>query len=118
MPICCLRLRGVKLVAQCPQFCRMGVLRVADPQVFRGQRFDNLAQLHDRDDWAQMRYDREVVADHNRGQAPVRLQVGEQVQYLGLYRHIEGAGGLIKQQDVRFGHQGAGNGDPLALTAG
>jgi len=47
-----------------------------------------------------------------------RLQVAQQIDDLGLDRHVEGAGRLVEHEKSRFEHQRAGDRDALALTAG
>src|SRR3546814_5996674 len=46
------------------------------------------------------------------------LQVGEQVQHLRLDRDVERRHRLVEHHHVGVQHQGAGNGDALALPAG
>ena len=47
-----------------------------------------------------------------------RLQVAQQVDDRDLYRAVQRRSRLVQQQEFRFEHQGAGDGDALALTAG
>jgi len=42
-----------------------------------------------------MSYDGQVVCDEEVGDAELRLQVAQQVEHLGLDRHVEGRHGLI-----------------------
>ena len=62
--------------------------------------------------------DREVVADHQVGEAALGAQAREQVQHLGLHRGVERRGRLVEQQDLGLEHQRPGDGDALALAAG
>ena len=48
----------------------------------------------------------------------LRLEVLEQVQHLGLHADVEGADGLVADDQRRVEHQRAGDGDALALPAG
>ena len=50
--------------------------------------------------------------------SPGRGAGGEQVQDFRLHRDVQGAGGLVQQQDARFQDQGPGDGHALALAAG
>jgi len=44
------------------------------------------------------------------------LNLFEEVQDLRLHRHIEGAGRLVKEQELRFRRQSPRNRDPLTLA--
>ena len=48
----------------------------------------------------------------------LRLEVGQQVEDLGLDRHVEGRDRLVADEQVGLGHQGPGDADALALAAG
>ena len=48
----------------------------------------------------------------------VALQVVEQVEDLGLHRHVEGRDRLVADEEVGLEHEGPGDADPLALAAG
>ena len=45
------------------------------------------------------------------------LQVFQQVDDLGLYRHIQGGDGFVADNQLRAQDQGSRNADPLTLTA-
>jgi hypothetical protein len=45
-------------------------------------------------------------------------QAAQKVQHLGLNGGIQRRGRFVQQQDLRFQHQRAGDGDALALAAG
>ena len=60
-----------------------------------GAEFDEAAEIHDRDAVADMRDHGEVVADEDIGQPEVALQIGEQVEHVGLDRDIERGDDLV-----------------------
>ena len=59
-----------------------------------------------------------IMRDQQVTQLPLALQSHQQGQHLLLHRHIERAGWLIEHQQLGLNHQGARDGDALALTAG
>ena len=61
--------------------------------------------------------DGEVVGDEEVGEAEAILQVGEEVDDLGLDGDVEGADGLVADDEVGFDGEGAGDADALALAA-
>ena len=52
--------------------------------------FDDLAQVHDGDSVRDVADDGEVMGDEDVGEVEFLLQVGEQVDYLGLNGDVEG----------------------------
>ena len=44
------------------------------------------------------------------------LQIAQKIDDLGLHRHIERAGRLVEQHELRLQHHGAGNRNALPLT--
>ena len=52
------------------------------------------------------------------GEAELLLQVHEQVENLGLDGDVEGGDGFVGDDDAGVEHEGAGDGDALALAAG
>ena len=80
--------------------------------------FDHAAQIHDGHRIADMAYDAQVMGDEDVGQAQRFLQFHEQVEDLGLDRHVERGHGFVADQHLRFHGQGACDSQPLALTAG
>jgi len=77
--------------------------------------FHDLAQIHHRHVIGDVLHHREVVGDEEIREAPSLLQVGEQVQDLGLDRHVEGTHGLVEHQELRLDREGAGDAHTLAL---
>ena len=60
----------------------------------------------------------EVVADQQVRDAGLLADVGEQVEDLGLDRDIERGDALVEDDQLRFGGEGAGDGDSLTLATG
>ena len=58
---------------------------------------------------------REAVGDDQR-RAPLHEDAQRRVDAL-LHLDVDGAGGVVEDQDGRVDQQGAGDGDPLALAA-
>ena len=52
----------------------------------RGRQLDDLSDVHDRDPVRDMGNDREVVGDEEVGQTQLLLQVGQEIQHVGLDR--------------------------------
>ena len=52
--------------------------------------FADLSQKHDADPVRNMAHHREVVTDKQISQAPLRLQLSQQIQDLVLYRDVQG----------------------------
>ncbi len=95
-------------------------VRVGGPVEQRVGRPDlaHLAQVHDRDAVRHVLDDRQVVGDEDEGQAVAGLHVLEQVEDLGLHRHVERGDGLVADDQLRVGDDRAGDRDALALAAG
>ncbi len=64
----------------------------------------------------ELAYDRQVVADQDVAEVSLVADVGEQVEDLGLDRHVQRGDRFVKDQDRRLGRQGAGDRDPLPLA--
>ncbi|MDT4852037.1 hypothetical protein FQZ97_862540 [compost metagenome] len=58
------------------------------------------------------------MGDQHDGQVQLAVDLRQQLQHRGGGLRVEGAGGLVTQQDLRLGGQGAGDADPLLLSAG
>ncbi len=58
----------------------------------------------------------QIVGDEQVGEAEFLLQLGEQVQDLGLDRDVEGRDGLVEHQELRIEGQCPGHADALALS--
>ncbi|MNZ51986.1 hypothetical protein D3C78_698190 [compost metagenome] len=58
------------------------------------------------------------MSDQHDGQLQLTVDFGQQLQDRGGGLRVEGAGGLVAQQDLRVGGQGAGDADALLLATG
>ena len=97
---------------------RLGVGMLGRAEQRLGRRaLDEAAEIHHRHFARDMLDHGEVVADEEIGEAEVAAQLGQKVQDLRLHRDVERAGRLVAHHDARAQHQGAGDGDALALAA-
>ena len=62
-------------------------------------------------------HDGKIMADEHHRQAETVLELGEEVQHLGLDRHIERGHRFVRHDEPRIGRERAGNRNTLALTA-
>ena len=85
--------------------------------LFRRAAFNDAPQIHHAHLVRKIFHDAQVVGNEEEAQPQFLLQRFQQIQYLRLHRHIQRAGGLIADQQLRRHRQGPGNGDSLALTA-
>ena len=99
------------------ELARIGVLGIGQGLVFR-YRFDDPAAQHNDDAWRDEIHKLQIVPYEDDGKAQLLLQVQQQVDNLRLDRDIERADRLIRDQDLRFGGQGARDANPLALSSG
>lgn len=97
---------------------RMGVvgLRVQEGRSGGALLLDPAAPQH-HDALREVLYDGEVVGDEETGEAQLVLELGDHFEHRLLHAHVERAGGLVGDQQPGFEYQGAGQADPLALTA-
>jgi hypothetical protein len=58
------------------------------------------------------------VGDHDHRLPELIDGLAQQVEHVGARPRVEVPGGLVGEDDRRLGDQGAGNRDPLLLTAG
>ena len=58
------------------------------------------------------------MGDEEDGEIVRPFEVLEQVEDLGLYRHVERGHDLVAHQELRFEHQAPGDADALALPTG
>ncbi len=84
----------------------------------RRPRFDEPPAIHHADPVGDAVDHGEVVGDEQEGHAALLAQVHQQVEHLRLHGKIKRRDGLVGDHQLRFGDQGAGNGDALALAAG
>ncbi len=78
---------------------------------------DQLAEVHDTDPIRDMRHDGQVVGDEEIGQLEIVLELTQQVEHLGLNRHIERGDRLVADDEIRVERQRARDTNALALTA-
>src|SRR5206468_5991343 len=62
--------------------------------------------------------DRQVVRDEKIGELKLLLQVLQEVDDLGLDRHVQGGDRLVAHDERGVDRQGSGDADALALAAG
>ncbi len=74
--------------------------------------------LHDADPVGEPGHNAHVVGDQHHGGAGVVLQLGHQVQHLGLHGDVQGRGRLVGDQQLRPAGHGGGDHHPLAHAAG
>ena len=82
------------------------------------RQFHHFAQVHDRHMGGDVLYHTQIMGDEDQRDAQLLLQVHEQVDDLGLDRHIQGGDALVTDDQLGTDGQGAGNTKPLALAAG
>ena len=99
------------------QRLRVGVQRPREDALL-GSLLHDEAQVHHQHVVRDVAHHAQVVRDEQVGQAQVALQVGQQVQHLRLNRHIERRYRLVGHEQRGIEHQGARDGDALALAAG
>ena len=97
--------------------CGVGVLLLPEEVRPVGQLGDP-AEVHHRDAVADVLDDAHVVGDEQVGQAELALELLEQVQDLGLDRHVERGDRLVADDEVRLEDERPGDADALALAAG
>ncbi len=101
----------------CQQRLGVGVQRPGEDARL-GALLDRVAQVHHQHLVRDVAHHAEVVRDEEIGQAELGLQVVQQVQHLGLDRHVERRHRLVGHQQARVEHQGPRDRDALALAAG
>ena len=98
---------------------RLGVGMGGVPvQVVGRGHLDQLPQVHHRHPVAHVLDHGQVVGDEDHGETEPGLEVGQQIEDLGLDGHVEGGDRLVADEQVGVGHQGPGDADALALAAG
>lgn len=95
----------------------VGVLRRGEQLGCRGL-FDDLPEVHHGDPVREVLDGRRVVGDEQAAEAAVALEVGQEVEYGRLDRHVECRGGLVGDDQIGVARQGPGDRDALALPAG
>ena len=85
-------------------------------QLGRRSELDDLTQVHDGDPVGDVANDTEVVRDEQVGEIELVLKLGEQIEYLGLNRDVEGRDGLVAHDQPWFQRESPGDPDALALA--
>src|SRR5258706_9326430 len=80
--------------------------------------FDNAAEIHYRDAVTDMGHHSEIMCDEQIGKIMLALQVDQQIDHLGLDRHIERRYRLVADDQSWPQRQSARDADALALAAG
>ncbi len=75
------------------------------------------AQVHHHDVVGDVVHHAQIVRDEEVGELELDLQLAQQVQDLRLDRDVERRDRLVRHHQLRPQHQGAGDGDALALAA-
>ncbi len=95
----------------------VAVLRGAENGLDRAG-LDNFAPVHHGDAVADLRGDAEVVGDKHHAAAVFGAELEQQVENLGLHRHVEGGGGFVGDDERGVAGERKGNHDALAKPAG
>src|SRR5690606_12547468 len=95
---------------------RVGVLGGPEDLLARAE-LDDLAAVHDGDAPREHLDDREVVRDEDAREAVLALQLGEQLEDLGLDRDVERRGQLVRDEELGAQGERTGDAHALALTA-
>lgn len=112
------RLSAALRVRQClQQQPRIRVLRRGE-ELGRRRHLDDLPRVHQGHLMRHAGHHAQVVRDQQQAQAPLALQVLEQVQDLRLDGDVERGGRLVGDQEVGLRRQRHRDHDPLLLTAG
>ncbi len=94
----------------------VGVQGLAVELVVDGE-LDDATQVHHGDPVGDVAHDREIVGDEQVGQAELPLELLQQVDDLRADRHVEGADGLVADDEVGLDRERPGDADALALAA-
>ena len=79
---------------------------------------DDLSFVHDRYAVTQMHQHSQVMGNEEIRQGLVAVKIGQEIEHLGLNRHIKRGRWLVEEQCPRLQDERACDRDPLALTAG
>ena len=96
---------------------RVGMHRVLVDQLRRPDLHD-MTEIHHRDAVRDVPHHGKIVGDEDIGKAKFVLKVLHQVHHLRLDRDVQGADGLIRDDNLGVGCQSARDPDALALAAG
>ena len=93
------------------------MLRVQGYRVARAD-FDDASEVHDRDARRHMLNEREVVRNEEVGKTACTLELFKERHDLSLNRNVEGARGLVENEEFRLEGNGPCDRDSLALATG
>src|SRR5262249_7722985 len=79
---------------------------------------DDASEIHDGDPLTKLPDDAEVVRDEKKAQSTRLFQAPQHREDLRLDGHVERGDGFVGDDQLRLEHQGARDGNALALTAG
>ena len=95
-----------------------GVRMVGAPIEIGGRTYlDDPAEVHDGDHVADDSHHMEIVTDEQVGESQAFFEVEQEIDDLRLNRDIEGAGGLIRNDEIGLDTQGASDEESLTLSA-
>src|SRR5207248_135824 len=94
----------------------VGVARVGE-ELMLWRHLDQVPEVQDCYAIGDMPHHAEVVRDQDVSEMQGVSQIREQIQDLGLDRHVEGAHGFVENQELRLDREGARDADPLPLSA-
>ena len=78
----------------------------------------DLTGIHDSHPVADLGHDAQVVGNQQQGGTELFLQLVHQFQHLGLDGHVQGGGGLVRQNQLRRAGDAHGDDHPLLHAAG
>ena len=96
---------------------RVGMARIAEGR-FGVRELDDVPEVHHADPVGNVPDDRKVVRDEHIGQFFLLFQFLEQVDNLGLDRHVKRRNALVADDELRHDRQRPRDADTLSLTAG
>jgi hypothetical protein len=78
--------------------------------------FDDTAEIHDGDLIRQVLDNPQIVSDEKIRQSQVSLELGKEVEDLGLHGDVKCTGGLVADEEVRLDGEASRNADALPLA--
>ena len=79
--------------------------------------FDDAAVVHEEDGIAEVGHGRQVVGDEEKGEPLIAAELRQKVHDLDLDGDVEGARGLVEEDEAGPGGDGPGDADPLELSS-
>jgi hypothetical protein len=81
-------------------------------------RFNDLTGIHHRDEIGHLRHHTHIVRHQQQGHPVLTLQLSEEVEDLGLDRHVESGRRLVSDEQPRPASDRCGNHDALSHPSG